>query len=238
MFQSIRNERIRKNRNKYSYPAVVALEEGQSELMETYTAHQEHMTRLLRSDSNEDIVNGYLSIVFWGFYSGADSRVRAERAWSRYKMARHGQTRRVNGRLINIQGVEQLGDDAVCGIVRTATEHIELREYSSALATLTELPQSKYAFASKVCAFLKPSECGVLDSVIAEAHPELNMSTDSKGIIRYNKHNLVIYDSYCMGLQRKALDLNQSPANSTWRDLDGSDCSWCSLDVERGLYAT
>jgi hypothetical protein len=58
-------------------------------------------------------------------------------------------------------------------------------------------PQLKFAFASKVCAFILPEKCGVVDSVIVAAHPQLGFEVDPRGYVRKNKANADRYTEYC-----------------------------------------
>ncbi|MEE9322112.1 MAG: hypothetical protein V3U76_16870 [Granulosicoccus sp.] len=145
MFEGIPNDELSVNRNNYSYPTVVAAGEGGADVLESYLLHQNVINDMLLSALDEDVVNGYLTIIFWGFYAGADNIVRENRAWARYTMARNG--------------INELGDNHAAAIVRDATVEINNNNYSEALSIITNLPQSGFAFASKVCAFINPSDC-------------------------------------------------------------------------------
>jgi hypothetical protein len=127
---------------------------------------------------------GYLSTVFWGYYSGQDGVLRVPRAQSRVRLALIGIR---DGR---IGGVERAG----CTI-RDALDLLDSNRCGDALSLLSELPQLRPAFASKVCAFLAPTKCGVIDSIIAAKYRQFGFSTDRYGNVHKTASNLRRYDS-------------------------------------------
>ena len=97
------------------------------------------------------------------------------------------------------------------------------------------MPGLQIAFASKVCAFIDPEKCGVIDSVIAERYPEFNFAVDNNGIVKNTVGNRNNYRSYCEHLQEQAQYINQQK-KFMWRDRDGVLRYWRALDVERSMY--
>jgi hypothetical protein len=216
-----------KSRNKYRYPAV-GLQGSVSQLevreFSTIRAMEKHHRRLLRSKDDADVVFGYLSVLYWGHYSGQDRRTRGARALARVRLA----TTRVS----------DLGVPEVAARLRRAIELLDAAKPGEALVELSQLPQLKFAFASKVCAFILPEKCGVVDSVIANARRRFKFEVDRGGFVRKNSANAARYADYCAFLVRKASDLNARGQAFKWRDRDGTRCSWRAVDVERAMYET
>lgn len=227
-----------KRRNEYAYPAV-ALAGSIHELVEicfvTTTELDSYLQELLLSNDPEKQVLGYLSVLYWGFYSGKDNLIRAKRAMGKVKLAYNGLDRTVNGRNQRIRGVTDFGITFVAETIHQAKQQIGQNQYGKALRTLTQLPGLQLAFASKICAFLDPNQCGVIDSVIAEAYPQFNFKTNSAGIVVNRGSNLDCYQAYCLFLKKNAIEINQAE-NSQWKDRDGNLYEWRALDVERALY--
>jgi hypothetical protein len=126
-------------RNSYAYPAValrglcadpVVVDFGST------TAMDEYLCALLLSDEAEEKVLGYLSVVFWGFYSGQDGQIRKERALGKVALAWNGKDRQVNGRTQRMRGVLDLGIECVAGRISEATQRIAANNFSEALRTL------------------------------------------------------------------------------------------------------
>lgn len=232
-------DELRNRRNSYAYPAValqgtylgpVAVNFGSTMAMDDY------IHGLLLSKKPEKKVLGYLSVLFWGFYSGQDGVVRQERALGKVALACNGKHRMVNGQNQHIRGVVDLGVECVAGRISEAIQRIETNNFSEALRILNELPQLQIAFSSKVCAFIDPIKCGVIDSVIVENHPEFNFTTDRGGIILNRVANRQRYSDYCLYLQHTTDEINNSQAPYLWTDRDGVSHSWRALDVERAMY--
>ncbi|CAD6872395.1 hypothetical protein [Methylomonas fluvii] len=221
------------------YPAVALRGNYRNpdvEYFNTTTAMDNHIHELLLSDNSQEKILGYLSVVFWGFYSGQDGAIRQERALGKVALARDGRARAVNGQNQRMRGVVDLGEAFVTARISEAILQIENNNYSGALRTLNELPQLQIAFSSKVCAFIDPDKCGVIDSVIAENHPEFDFTTDDKGIILNRAANRQRYTTYCMRLQENAEQINNLNPAYLWTDRDGTQQQWRALDVERAMY--
>lgn len=235
----INPEEIKKKRSAYSYPTISIqgkfpnlsiLKFTSTEKMDYY--HQS----LLLSASDEDVVLGYLGVIFWGFYSGKDGILREERAFSRLKIAYNGGTRIRKNKEIKITGVIDIGIESLAKKIRNALLSIKNNKIDEALEKLMELPQLEIAFASKLCAFLSPQKCGVADSVIASNYPKFNFDVNKTGNIKKNKNNIANYKSYCIFLQKKADEMNLLGKDYYWLDTDGVTKSWRALDIERALY--
>jgi hypothetical protein len=228
-----------RNRNGYFYPAVgligTFLNYRQKKFLSTEELDQ-HQNRLLSHESNENVVLGYLSTIYWGHYSGKDRIERPERALGKVRLARDGRDRERMGKRERIKGVRDIGLDAVAATVREAIDQLAGDRYGEALELLSSLPQLQVAFGSKVCAFLAPRKCGVIDSVIAEKNPGLGFLLDKSGIVKNIKSNRDSYRPYCLFLQDQAERLNSIGRSHYWTDRDGARYAWRALDVERAMY--
>jgi len=89
--------------------------------------------------------------------------------------------------------------------------------YAEALGLLCDLPQLRPAFASKVCAFLAPTKCGVVDSVMVKNYPRFGFSVDGDGYVTNTSKNRSNYAGYCSFLQEQAGTLNSMDSNSSGR---------------------
>lgn len=226
-------------RNKYSYPAVAltgTLNHYQLIRFKSTNELDTHQKQLLTHESKGNAVLGYLSTIYWGHFSGKDTQERPERAMGKVRLAQHGKDRLRKGKKERIVGVQGIGLDSVARILREANNLLAIDQYANAIRLLCELPQLQMAFASKVCAFLAPEKCGIIDSVIAERHGEFGFSVDTIGIVKNTKSNRERYCSYCLFLQEQANRLNSTDRSHRWTDRDGIRYSWRALDVERALY--
>lgn len=220
-------EEFVKKREAYSYPAVGldgTIDDWAPVRFPSTWQMDRHHEELLISDQNARAVLGYLSTVFWGYFSGQDGRVREARAKSRVKLA-----------LDRIRdGGGEFGSAATK--IRTASELIASDRCGDALEVLCELPQLGPAFASKVCAFLAPTRCGVIDSNIAGNHVQFGFSVDDKGNVKRTSGNVNRYHSYCSLLRETAEKLNGRGHEFRWRDRDNGLHGWRAVDVERAIF--
>ena len=235
----MRCQNLRNRRAAYAYPAVAL----QGEYNNPEPIHfkstvemDEYINGLLLSEDLQRKILGYLSVVFWGFYSGQDGVVRQERALGKVALARDGRDRVVRGQNQRMRGVVDLGEAYIAKRICTAIMQIGNNDYSEALRTLSDLPQLQIAFSSKVCAFIDPSKCGVIDSVIAENHPEFQFITDAGGVILNRAANRQRYNEYCAHLQQQAEQANTMNPVCMWQDRDGTEHAWRALDIERSMY--
>lgn len=226
-------------RNVYSYPAVGldgTLQQYAERRFPSLMAMEDFNRALLRSQNDADSVLGYLSVVYWGHYTGQNQVVRSQRALGKVRLALDGKYRKRKGKLERMRGVVDLGASAVAKVIRQAATSVDNGQYGEALTTLSKLPQLNFAFSSKVCAFLAPEKCGVIDSVIAKKHTRLGFEVDASGYVRNKLTNAAKYTSYCALLKKEADALNASGAQFMWRDRNGTACRWRAVDVERALY--
>jgi len=226
-------------RNSYSYPAVGlggSLERPVERKFSSLAAMENHHRTLLRSDDDASAVLGYLSVLYWGHYSGQRQISLGPRALSRVRLAKEGTNRERNGHSERLRGVADLGVPMVAAIIRKAVGLVDTGRCGEALEALSSLPQLNFAFASKVCAFILPEECGVIDSVIAAAYPQLGFERDPGGYVRKNKANAERYTKYCAFLAAEANRLNAKGREFMWRDLDGARSPWRAVDIERAMY--
>ena len=227
-------------RNKYSYPAVGldgSLESHVGRDFDTQLSMEKYHHELLRSADDTKVLMGYLSVLYWGHYSGQDQVHRAPRALGEVRLAIHGaDRRRKNGRIERLRGINDLGVNAVSAGIRNAVSKIDAGRYGEALTELSRLPQLNFAFSSKMCAFISPEKCGVIDSVIATRYPQFGFQTDPQGFVRNNKENARRYTSYCEYLGNEAKALNAQGEGFMWKDSNGAPYSWRAVDVERAMY--
>ncbi|MBU2858386.1 hypothetical protein HF289_16485 [Acidithiobacillus ferrooxidans] len=232
------SQQMQTQRNAYAYPTVALGGALGNFTVENFPGTQtldQYLNELLSSPSDESRVLGYLSVIFWGHYSGQDGRIRQERAFGKVGLAYNGQNRVVRDRPQRMRGVLDIGVGVAAGYISTAANHIQNNEFAYALATLSRLPQLQIAFASKVCAFINPQQCGVIDSVIAENHPRFGF-TLVNGYVQNNVQNRNRYGHYCAFLQETAKELNADLQFSSWTDRDHNQHEWRAVDVERALY--
>ena len=216
-------------RGAYSYPAVAlnGCVDSWTEICFQSTSQMDnHHRDLLTSPDNVRTVMGYLSTIFWGHFSGQDGRTRAARAQAK---AKHALNQIKNGRGGGIKGAADT--------IRRAHTLIESDRYGDAVKLLSSsLPQLGPVFASKVCAFLVPAKCGVIDSIIASKYPQFGFSVDGKGYVKGTATNMKHYDSYCAFLRERAQDLNRAGDGFLWRDRDNTSQRWRAVDVERAIF--
>lgn len=226
-------------RNSYAYPSVgldgTLTSFAHCNFSTTQSMEHYHQT-MLRSIKDEQCVLGYLSVIYWGHYSGKNGKSLANRALGKVKLAKKGFARKSNGRTERILGVEDIGVAEVATCIREATDFLDSFSYNDAVIHLTRLPQLGFAFASKVCSFLQPDHCGVIDSVIARKFDEFDFNLNGGKYVRTSKINADKYMDYCGFLSKEAKILNDLGPDFMWRDLDGSLCSWRAVDVERAIY--
>lgn len=232
------NAELHRRRSDYAYPSVFLdfnLENLRQIAFQSTYALDTHINNLLSSEDCNSVVHGYLGVIFWGHYSGQNMIERPQRAFGKARMAYFGGERARNGRNERIRGIVDIGIDFAAATIRTAANFLHENRYDEAMRSLQELPGIGFAFASKICAFVSPQSCGVMDSVIADKHPELNFTLRS-GYLADTQRNRVEYQNYCHILQEKAGELNTDPEHSMWRDRDQTLHHWRAVDVERALY--
>jgi hypothetical protein len=223
-------------RTKYRYPAVGLTGTLSSPKRKDFASTCEmdrYHYELLTSEDNDRTILGYLSTVFWGFCVDND---REPRALERARMAFGGRDRVKRGKPEHMKGVKDFGIDVVAGWIRAAYAQLQEDHYCRAIELLLPLPQVRLAFASKVCAFLTPAKCGVIDSVIARCYPDFGFSVNDRGFLDPTSAHKRRYASYCYYLQKQAEVLNSLGDDASWKDRDNCLYPWRAVDVERALY--
>jgi hypothetical protein len=163
-----------KRRKNYAYPTIGlqgdldALEEIQ---FSATIEFDEYQRGLLTHETDEKVVLGYLSTIYWGHYSAQNHLDRPARAMGKVRMARDGFERERRGRNERIKGIIAYGINTVAIALRHAYDLLGQNKYAEAMEFISLLPQLKVAFSSKVCAFLMPEKCGVIDSIISKKYP-------------------------------------------------------------------
>ena len=221
-------EQFVQKRGAYSYPAValVGSINGWNETCFSSTRQMDDYHHdLLTSHDSERTVMGYLSTVFWGHFSGQDGRARGRRAQAKVRQA-----------LNQIENGRAGGLDGAAGKIHEALAPVETNRCGEALRLLSGLPQLGPVFASKVCAFLAPTKCGVIDSIIAGKYSQFGFSVDSKGYVKRIASNLRCYDAYCTFLREQAESLNHGGDDLLWKDRDNTRQRWRAVDVERAIF--
>jgi len=215
-------------RGAYSYPAV-ALDgriDSWKEICFQSTWQMDHHHRsLLTSPDTSRTVMGYLSTIFWGHFSGQDGRTRAGRARAKVRQA-----------LNLIESGRSGGIKGAADTIHQALTLVESDRCGDAVKLLRSLPQLGPVFASKVCAFLAPAKCGVIDSIIASKYPQFEFLVDGKGYVKGTATNMRRYDSYCAFLRERAESLNQAGDYFLWTDRDNTSQRWRAVDVERAMF--
>ena len=104
------------NRNAYTYPAVGlvgCLPNFHHCTFPSIRSMEDHHESLLRSQDDETAMLGYLSVIYWGHYSGKDGIHRSSRALERVRWAKDGKDRNKHGRM---RGVVDVGVAAVAAL--------------------------------------------------------------------------------------------------------------------------
>lgn len=215
---------LKQRRDEYSYPTVGlggSLEDPSEVRFSTLLSMESHHLELLGSSEPSNVVLGYLSVLYWGHYSGSNGP-NAQRAAAKVRLA--------------LASINKTPVTTYASVIGGCRGLLNDGKPGQALLQATKLPQMQAAFASKLCTFLNPSQCGVIDSVIAANHPELGFSLDKLGYVRTSRLNAKKYDEYCEGLVKMAAKLNALDLSFRWMDRDRTKHDWRAVDVERALY--
>ncbi|AOA06163.1 hypothetical protein [Pseudomonas sp. TMW 2.1634] len=226
-------------REKYTYPCVgLAIDAGVRNPIRFSTTLKldEYHRKLLRSEADNALLLGFLSVLYWGHYSGAAGIVKSNRAMSKTTLALNGKGYLRKGRPQRIRGLIDFKPGGAVAVLRQAASEIEKGNFGDAIKTLCALPQIQFAFASKLAAFMAPEKCGVIDSVIVKNNPDLGFYLRG-GYISNVKGNFPLYQHYCERLQSIAESLNAQGDAERWLDLDGTSNAWRAIDVERAMYS-
>lgn len=230
--------KFKEHREAYSYPFVALTGTiGQHSCVEFNTSSKldAYHHQLLRSPQDEQSVLGYLSVLYWGHYATSNGIANHNRALSKVQTAINGSSFIRKGVNIRRRGLVDLPPHQAVQLIREAITLVDSARYGEAIRVLCTLPQVKFAFASKIVAFISPSTCGVIDSVIAKKNPEFGFKLSGKYVSAVLE-NFQNYERYCALLLEKAEALNEFGPAAHWVDRDGQSHPWRVLDVERAFY--
>lgn len=191
--------------------------------------------KLLWSDNEIDVLHGLMSVVFWGFASGADNKPRIERALSRSRQILNGK----NGKKGWISPTDR---DQIIKIIFETRDLVKAYDIENALLSAMKIKFLGMSFASKLLAFLDPNKFTVYDDVISKRlmHiPDVNLSNMYVSTNNQSKSHKIkqskIYSLWCHWCYDQAKNLNAD--NILWLDWDGSTHQWRAIDVERAFFA-
>lgn len=210
---------LKRKRDRYSYPAL-ALRSGRPCRFRTTMELDGYHHWLLNSRIRRKRIEGLFSVIYWGHVSGKNGKIKNNYALAKVRRAKQS---------------PNFDEAMVAGSLSRAQALIRTKRYGQAVVELTEIPQLGFAFASKVCAFVSGTHCGVIDSVIVRQYPNFGFVTRN-GYVRNISQNALAYNDYCRHLQRAARKLNLRGQRSRWRDRDGAAHYWRAVDVERAMY--
>lgn len=244
-------ERLAGARSEYAYPAAsVSVQEGPGDLwlvpghyairfrpdwqdrflssldLDLYHRH------LLNSSHPHQVLAGLASVVYWGFFSGADGLLRDGRARARAKWFLQGRS-----------GSSTIDPRHVFEVMVTARQWMANRRPGRALAEIARLKElGQVAFASKVVTFLDPELAAIYDSRIGSRVEDtailyhLRMNPNGGGVTGPKQGKYQQWCEYCLEI---ATHLNQgiwSGKHWQWTDWDLSRHLWRAVDVERALF--
>lgn len=185
--------------------------------------------KLLHSPNDIDILTGFLSIIFWGYVSGADGVVRKARALSKVRAFRDG-----NGQQSPTSKEELLHR------LRSARSLAASNRFGDALGELMNVKYLGMSFSSKIIMFINPDKAAVYDSIIADRikrDPNLEfLYTKTTGSTPKDKTiQMSTYEMWCNFCSQSAdlLCLRES----AWNDWDGESYPFRAVDIERSFFA-
>jgi hypothetical protein len=186
---------------------------------------------LLNAEDEESLILGLLSVVFWGYVSGADGRINANRALSKCRVILFGRK--------NAQA--QRAEEIVAHL-RRSRDLLRSSQISDALREAQEVKFLGMSFASKVLTFMNPTIGAVYDDVISQRHrthcdPEIRSMFVATGLSssKQRQEQCDVYGRWCHWCLKMAGDLNTRQI--TWTDWDGSEHKWRAVDIERAFFA-
>jgi len=184
---------------------------------------------LLQSDKKDEIVTGVLSVVFWGFSSGADGKFREDRALARANQLLEGHKK----------SNTPMSPSEIAQHVLQSRKLLTEENIGEALLTMMKIPFLGMSFASKVLMFMAPERVCVYDKIIADRLKK-DISVDRSLVTNpAGKSRLIdkasAYRAWCQYCLKKSIELNK--IGSEWSDWDGQKHSWRSVDIERAIFA-
>ena len=213
------------NLNQYNYPFDGIKINDNKIAIEHYKSIREMENKIkLKFESNEplEILEAYLSIIFWGHLSTSknDGKTNPKRALSKLPKI-----------FKNNGDIDTVLVNFIQTLIKSVLNEISNKNYDSAVAIATLLPNIGFSFATKIIAFMNPEDCGVLDSKIAEklglidTKLEVQRSKNAT-ILKSTLTNFIFYKKYC-------IKLNESAEKSI--DTEGK-YKIRSVDVERFIF--
>jgi hypothetical protein len=187
---------------------------------------------LLNSNEQEHLMHGLLSVVFWGFASGSDGRINAERALARSRAIVHGRA----------NSSPQPSNDIIYHL-REARQALNASSISEALQHATKIKFLGMSFASKVLTFMRPTTAAIYDDVISSrlrdyADPNLRNMYVSMRLANSREakmHQANKYEEWCHWCSQTSITLNNR--GILWTDWNGIERTWRAVDVERAFFA-
>src|SRR4051812_9978630 len=185
---------------------------------------------LLNSDCPIKMLNGILSVVYWGNYADRDGGIN-HFALQRAKWVVCGKKRK--------DGVSApLSLKEIVDHFENARQCLSRNEFAHALHDAVQIKFIRMPFASKLLAFTAPAKAVVYDSVISDYLMQSeNPILRGMGVpvTRTGKRQLDAYQKWCLFCQSEARILNETGEH--WRDWNGDDHEWRAIDVERAHFA-
>ena len=184
---------------------------------------------LLNSTDEQHQMHGILSVVSWGFASGADGRIHKFRALSRSRVF-------VQGR----KNAPAQTSDQIIAHLRRARELLYASRISDALQEAMKIKFLGMSFASKVLMFMNPSVTAVYDDIISSRlqayhDPTLRSMYVSTNLATSRKEQSKKYELWCRWCLDMATKLNDGVI--LWTDWNGEVRDWRTVDVERAFFA-
>lgn len=211
--------------NQYNYPFDGIKINENKIAIEHYNNIREMENNIkLKFESNEpiEIIEAYLSIIFWGHLSTSknDGKTNPKRALTKLPKI-----------FKNNGDIDIAVINFVQTLIKSVLNEVSNKNYDSAVAIATLLPNIGFSFATKIIAFMNPEDCGVLDSKIAEKlgliDTQLEVQKSKNGIIlKSTLTNFIFYKKYCAKLNEIAEKSIDSEGKYKIR----------SVDVERFIF--
>ena len=201
---------------------------GASELESSKALDDFHFS-LLNSHSDDDLLLGLISVVYWGFVSGKDGKLRNARALKRAVHIADGRAKAAP------QAKEEILKNLHATRMLVAAD-----DFSGALLQALQIKFLGMAFASKLIAFMSPDKAGVYDSVISgclsnsSSLHHLYVSANNALNKQQKIHQADTYAKWCAFCKNKASELNEKKLK--WQDWNGDIFSWRAIDVERAFF--
>ena len=183
---------------------------------------------LLNSQRADDVLHGLLSVVFWGYVSGTDGKIRKGYALARTSWLSHGK-----------KGFERQDQAEQLAHLISARSLLEKDRLGEALIEVMRIKHLGMAFGSKLLAFLAPDKAAVYDDVISL---RLSKSVDETlkvlgGMAKSSnrRRQAETYERWCNWCRDTAASMNA--AGRTWSDWNDTEVGWRAVDAERAFFA-